>query len=464
LADVFISYSKARRADAADLAADIEGRGYTVWWDKDLTPGESFNDVIKTELGNARAVIVIWTPTSIQSAWVISEATRALKRKVLIPVYSSDLNIDDIPQPFDTIHSEPLANREAVFGALGKLKIASDPQREKPKHELPTRRQAFALAGGVVATLALVKAYWPSTKSSSPAGDPLRTIPGTGEAISAVAYTPNGRNILSGGWDRTIRILDVETGSEIRRLDGHLHVVWTLAALPDGQHVISGGDDGIVKLWDLTNVNPVKEFKGHRNEVWSVVMLPGQNRALSASLDATMKLWDLSGKDPIRTFEYDSRILCAATTPDGSIAVSGANGVIQSWNIKDASRIRAFEGHKGDIKAVSILPDGQRMLSGGDDATIRLWELSSGREIRKFDGHSGNVLAIAVSPSGRTALSGGTDATARLWDISSGRLIRAFEGHRGAIQAAAIAPNGLSAITGDSNSTINLWDLKETGS
>src|SRR4051794_15832902 len=95
--DVFISYSKSRRAEAADLAADLEARGYTVWWDTDLIIGDQFQDVITTRLARALAVIVIWSPVSVESNWVQSEAGRAMKRKVLIPVYTSDLDIDKIP-------------------------------------------------------------------------------------------------------------------------------------------------------------------------------------------------------------------------------------------------------------------------------------------------------------------------------------------------------------------------------
>jgi len=67
VADIFISYSKARRAETIDVAAELESHGFTVWWDKDISPGETFRDVINAELAKARAALIIWTPTSVKS-------------------------------------------------------------------------------------------------------------------------------------------------------------------------------------------------------------------------------------------------------------------------------------------------------------------------------------------------------------------------------------------------------------
>ncbi|QIG91133.2 toll/interleukin-1 receptor domain-containing protein [Bradyrhizobium sp. 6(2017)] len=404
MADVFISYSKSRRAETEELAADIEARGYTVWWDTDMSPGDQFTTVISTELARARAVIVIWTPKSVTSDWVISEAGRALKRKVLIPVYTSDLAIDSIPPPFDVLHTEPVTNREAIFGALEKLGIKPGELPVKPPPSPPSRRNVLALAGGSAAVCALAAIPFLRSKASD-TDKPARTFEIGSDTISTIAYTIDGHNLLLGGWDGAISLRDFKSGSEVRRFDGHAHVVWSLAVLPDGHRAISSGDDGIVKLWDLANVHPIREFKGHSGEVWSVSLVPGQDRALSASLDGTMKLWDLSKDIPIRTFNYGSRLLCVATSPDGKIAVSGANGAIQSWNVDDGSKIKTLNGFDGDIIAIGVLPDGKHVVSGGDDGIIRLWELASGREVAKFEG-SRKISALAVSPNGRTVISG----------------------------------------------------------
>jgi hypothetical protein len=118
LADVFISYSKKDHDEARLLAAFLEAEGYSVWWDASLVSGDSFRKVIMTELGRARAVVVIWTEDSINSDWVLSEAGRAHADRKLIPVKSKGLAYKDIPPPFDNMHIETIGAHDKVLGAV----------------------------------------------------------------------------------------------------------------------------------------------------------------------------------------------------------------------------------------------------------------------------------------------------------------------------------------------------------
>jgi adenylate cyclase len=86
MADVFISYARADRERAAPLVAALEAEGWSVWWDPEISPGQEFDSLIAQELERARAVIVVWTPTSVASRWVRGEARVAADRGVLAPV------------------------------------------------------------------------------------------------------------------------------------------------------------------------------------------------------------------------------------------------------------------------------------------------------------------------------------------------------------------------------------------
>ncbi len=118
MADIFISYSKKDHEEARLLAAYLEAEGYSVWWDTSLKSGEQFRKVIMTELGRARAAIVIWTENSIESDWVQSEAGRAHADRKLIPVKAKSLQYKDIPPPFDNMHIENVSQRENILGAI----------------------------------------------------------------------------------------------------------------------------------------------------------------------------------------------------------------------------------------------------------------------------------------------------------------------------------------------------------
>jgi adenylate cyclase len=86
MADVFISYARADKARVAPLVAAIEAKGWTVWWDPEISPGREFDDAIDLELQAAKAVLVVWTPTSVASRWVRGEARDAADRNILVPV------------------------------------------------------------------------------------------------------------------------------------------------------------------------------------------------------------------------------------------------------------------------------------------------------------------------------------------------------------------------------------------
>jgi hypothetical protein len=127
MADIFISYSKGQRAVTEDLARDLQAKGYSVWWDTALVSGENYRSVILAELAKARAVIVIWTQDSVKSGWVMSEATRARARGILLPFRDPDLEMDAVPPPFDTIHTDEVTNRPAIFSALARLGLTPNP-------------------------------------------------------------------------------------------------------------------------------------------------------------------------------------------------------------------------------------------------------------------------------------------------------------------------------------------------
>jgi len=118
VADIFISYSKNDVKLAQLLAARLEADGYSVWWDTSLLSGDNFRKTIMTELGRARAAIVIWTENSVSSDWVMSEAGRAHAERKLIPTKSRALSYKDIPPPFDNMHTEGIDDHEKIIGAV----------------------------------------------------------------------------------------------------------------------------------------------------------------------------------------------------------------------------------------------------------------------------------------------------------------------------------------------------------
>lgn len=170
MADIFISYSKAERALTAALATELEQLGYSVWWDTNLVSGEQYQKVIVDELRQARAVIVIWTPASTQSEWVYSEANRAAREKKLIPLRVPEVDLYDIPPPFDVRQTDLIENRAAIYTALARLGVPPSRSAAKSSIVEPSRTDAHPTS--------ILSAPPRSTSAQSPIS-PVSQIPRT---------------------------------------------------------------------------------------------------------------------------------------------------------------------------------------------------------------------------------------------------------------------------------------------
>jgi hypothetical protein len=145
MADVFISYSKVRRALTEALARNLESEGFSVWWDTDLLPADNFRAEINYQLDVAKAVIIVWTPESKSSEWVCAEADRAHEQRKLVNTHSAGLTPRGIPMPFNQTHSVPVENRDAIVAAVRKLcgRSAQKTERAAATHlseSVPTER------------------------------------------------------------------------------------------------------------------------------------------------------------------------------------------------------------------------------------------------------------------------------------------------------------------------------------
>ena len=120
MADIFVSYSRTDKERVAPLVAALEAQDWTVWWDPEITPGEEFDRLIGVQLEKARAVVVVWTPASVDSRWVKGEARDAADRGLLVPVRFDNARLPIDVRAIHTIDLDDWAgNREsASFSAL----------------------------------------------------------------------------------------------------------------------------------------------------------------------------------------------------------------------------------------------------------------------------------------------------------------------------------------------------------
>ncbi|HYW44234.1 MAG TPA: NB-ARC domain-containing protein [Bryobacteraceae bacterium] len=292
-------------------------------------------------------------------------------------------------------------------------------------------------------------------------GEAIRTLEGHADSVNAVAMTLDGKRAVSGSNDQTLKLWDLESGKAIRTLEGHAGGVNAVAMTPDGRRAVSGSSDHTLKLWDLERGKAVRTLEGHAGWVWAVAVTLDGKRAVSGSSDHTLKLWDLERGKAIRTLEgHAGWVWAVSVTPDGKWAVAGlSDKILILWDLERGAAL-SLEGHAGGILAVAVTPDGMRAVSGSSDHTLKLWDLERGKTIRTLEGHAGGVLAVTVTPDGKRAVSGSSDHTLKLWDLERGAAIPTLEGHADSVRAVSVTPDGKRAVTGSSDHTLKLWDLE----
>jgi WD40 repeat protein len=292
-------------------------------------------------------------------------------------------------------------------------------------------------------------------------------------SVYSVAFSPDGKQLVSGSHDKTIKLWDVTTGREIKTFSGlPPSTIITVCFSPDGKQILSGSFDGI-KLWDVATGREIRTFTGHNNPVYSIAFSPDGRQVLSSSyndgwqpsLDHVTKVWDIATGREIRTFKGHNDYLCSvAFSSDGKFLVSGSHDkTIKLWDIATGREIKTFLGHTDIVKSVAFSPDGRQIVSGSSDKTIRLWDVATGREIKNFltkNEYAANY--VSFSPNGKLILSGskGAGFTIQVWDIATNREIwNSGERYRNIVESITFNSDGKQILSGYGDGTIKIWDI-----
>jgi uncharacterized Zn finger protein (UPF0148 family) len=166
-----------------------------------------------------------------------------------------------------------------------------------------------------------------------------------------------------------------EVWRELQTLKGHTNRVTSVAYSPDGRRIASGAWDKTIKIWDTESGQVLQTLKGHTNWVDSVVYSPDGRRIASGAGDRTVRIWDAESGHELHTLTSGG--ISVAYCPDGRRIASGTWGcrdnTVSIWDVESGRKLQTLKGHINCVISVAYRPDGNRIASGSEDGTIKIW-------------------------------------------------------------------------------------------
>jgi WD40 repeat protein len=291
--------------------------------------------------------------------------------------------------------------------------------------------------------------------SGQPVGQPLT---GHSKPVSSVAFSPDGRRIVSGSQDGTIRLWDASTQRPIGRPlgAGLIHTgnfgngVQSVVFTPDGRRMLSGGD-GVVQLWNADDGSLL--WTSPTTDVLGVALSADGGRFVSDH-GMSMQVWDVDTLRPVGApIQVPSQIMLgvAALSPDGRRLVADYDFALHVWDTDTGQPIGPpLNDDIQQWSGVAFSPDGRRIVSSRRDGTLVLWDADSGQPAGPvLTGDTDEIESVAFSADGRDIVSGSEDKTIRLWSAdpaqTTSQLIADHGSSEGALQ---VAPDGRRIVSG----------------
>jgi len=223
-------------------------------------------------------------------------------------------------------------------------------------------------------------------------------------AIHCVQYGPTGDVIVAGGADNNsgqackpqIHLICAQTGERISSgrlgLTGHWAYVRSISWAPDGKRLASGSNDKTVRIWEVATGTELSQLTGHSDPVRSVSWAPDGIRLASGSNDGTVRIWEAAtGKELSRLRQHKHWVISVSFSPDGTRLASGsADKTVKIWNSACSwEALWTLGGHTNYVLSVAWSPDSTRLASGSSDKTVKIWDPATGVCLSTLKGHSG---------------------------------------------------------------------------
>ncbi|KAM6500645.1 WD40 repeat-like protein [Amanita muscaria] len=280
-----------------------------------------------------------------------------------------------------------------------------------------------------------------------------RTLTRTGESgqVNRLAISPDKR-LLAAAIHKKVNIYEINSTSSdpVATFEGHTMNVTSVSFHSEGKWLVTGSEDGTIRIWDLRNTHPHRTYD-NGSPVNDVCIHPNQGELISCDQAGSIKQWDLT--DNICSHELtpagDVPIRSVTIASDGSCLVAGNNkGQCYVWRMNDENSglprfqaVTRFQAHNKYLTRCLLSPDVRYLATCSADTTVKIWAISPNFEFRHdkvLVGHQRWVWDCAFSADSAYVVTASSDHTARLWEMASGETVRQYNGHHKAAVCCAL--------------------------
>jgi WD40 repeat protein len=294
--------------------------------------------------------------------------------------------------------------------------------------------------------------------------------------VGAVAYSPDGKLLLSGGSNGLVRLWDPAT-LKLKTSLGTSHSITSIIFSRDGKTTAAANTIGQVYFWDLTGDKPKAGpiIRAATTSVNSLSLSPNAKLLATGSSDFIVRVFDMTTekepKEKIQLIGHTGSVNGVAYSPDGKSLISVSSDMsIRTWEPGggQAAALSVLDGaHKAAITCMAFSPaDAKMMATGCADGSIKLWDMGGAKPKERSEAttKAGYVYAVTFTPAGKTLASAHADGSVHFWDIGVNPPKERFvvEGHSSSVLSLAISPNGAEMATGCKDWVVRTWNLGVT--